>query len=152
MKIKEKELKLGYEKVQKITDLDKGIYILELAADQRFNLNIKKFKDELFPIGFYYYVGSAQKNFGHRLKRHLLKNKNIHWHIDHLTTNNYLKMKNVYVFKNAAKTFECKLVQSLVENFKLQYPVNGFGNSDCRLCKSHLLFNKKKITSSIVTS
>lgn len=123
-----------------------GIYILEIEAKNNFQLGIKKYGEEVFPKGYYYYVGSAQKSFYHRIKRHLQKTKNIHWHIDYLLdipTNN---IKTIFAIRNKSKSFECKVVSELESNDNLQHLIKGFGNSDCRTCKSHILYSKKKIS------
>ena len=49
--------------MQKITDAKSGIYILELFAEKDFKVRIKKFSDIILDSGFYYYIGSAQKNY-----------------------------------------------------------------------------------------
>ena len=132
--------------MQKIIKTKSGIYILEICAKDEFSLGIKKYQDQIFPKGYYYYVGSAQKNFYHRVKRHLHDTKSIHWHIDHLLevpTNN---VKTIFALRNKSKEYECKMVADLENQRGLVFPVKGFGNSDCRKCYSHLLHSKKKLS------
>ena len=95
--------------------------------------------------GYYFYVGSAQKNLFHRIKRHVEKEKKIHWHIDYLTTIPEIEIKSIIIFENKPKNFETKLVFDLVKAFNLDYAVKGFGNSDDPVCESHLLYSKKRI-------
>ncbi len=129
----------------KITNRDKGIYILEINAEKDFTISTKTFSNFLFKKGFYYYVGSAQKNFRSRILRHLKKEKIINWHIDHITTKTSNKIVSVYLFQNMPKNFECELVQTLTGKGILEYSANNFGNSDCKICDSHLLYSEKKI-------
>jgi len=131
--------------VLKITNRDNGIYILEIFAKEDFTVFSKTFSGYVFPEGYYYYVGSAQKNFRSRILRHLKKEKTVHWHIDNITTIHSNLITNVYIFINKTKDFECQLVQNLINSTALKYSAKNFGNSDCNICSSHLLYSKKKI-------
>jgi len=131
--------------VQKITDISQGIYIIEFYAACPFKILLKRFETIQFPDGYYYYIGSAQKNFTHRIKRHLKLSKKLHWHIDYLTTDKNIEIINVYMFKNAPRSFECELTTQLQNEFDLTHPVKGFGNSDCSICESHLLHSQNQI-------
>jgi Uri superfamily endonuclease len=134
--------------VQKIINPDSGIYLLEFKSENEFKLQIKKYPGINFSKGYYYYAGSAQKNFSHRVKRHVTKSKKLYWHIDYLTANKNLKMKNIFAFPGIKKEAECKLVQNLIKNFDLDYAIKGFGNGDCNSCDSHLLFSKRILNQS----
>lgn len=132
----------------KITDINSGTYLLEIYAAEPFRVEIENFKEKVFPQGYYYYSGSAQKNLEQRVDRHQQEEKNIHWHIDHITTIPTNKIKSVFMFDGAKKNFECEIVRELVENFRLRIAVKGFGNSDCKRCQSHLLYCKQRMTHS----
>lgn len=132
-------------KVQKQIKSNCGIYILEIFVPKCFSPGIPKFKKNKINYGFYYYVGSAQKNLRQRIERHLNKNKIIHWHIDHITAAEKNKIESVFIFENHEKNFECTLAAELEMIYELKHPLNKFGNSDCRSCKSHLLYSKNKI-------
>ncbi|MGK9477324.1 GIY-YIG nuclease family protein [Melioribacter sp. OK-6-Me] len=129
----------------KITDAvtNSGIYLLEIFIPNQFIIDIKKFNSQIFPDGYYYYAGSAQKNMRKRLQRHLSKNKTIYWHIDYITCR--FDINKIFYFNNRGKDFECKLVSELEEYFGLKSIAPGFGNSDCRICESHLLYSKLPI-------
>jgi Uri superfamily endonuclease len=142
------ELKLGLKKVLKIIKENSGVYLLEIFASAPFQLDIDRFKTKVFHPGYYYYAGSGQKNLQQRVERHLEEEKNIHWHIDHLTTVPTNKPKSIFLFDNAPKKFECELVHELVSNFRLRIAARGFGNSDCKNCDSHLLYCKQRMTHS----
>ncbi len=122
-----------------------GIYLLEIKILQKFSIEIGKFGKVTFEKGFYYYIGSAQKNLHQRILRHIRKSKKLHWHIDYLNSENNSKIENIFIFPNYPKNEECLLVDSLEKNFHQSHKVKKFGNSDCIKCVSHLLFNKKKI-------
>ncbi len=132
-------------KALKITDSISGTYLLEIFAPHDFKIEAKRFAEKTFPAGFYYYSGSAQKNYNARLTRHLRKIKTVHWHIDHLTTNPDNKIINVFLFENAPKNMECEVVQTLIKNFNLDDSITGFGNSDCKTCGTHLLYSPKQL-------
>jgi len=131
--------------VLRITNSDSGIYILEIKINRDFTVSTKTFENFTFKKGFYYYVGSAQKNLKSRIQRHLKKEKIIHWHIDHITTIRESEITSVYVFRSKKKDFECELVQTLTRKGILKYSAKNFGNSDCNICDSHLLYSNKRI-------
>jgi len=135
--------------VQKITDIQSGTYLLEIYAAKAFKINSKMFSGKLFPPGYYYYSGSAQKNFSKRIIRHLKKEKNIYWHIDHITSRNSNKIKTIFILENYKKEFECKVVKDLESYFNISHFVKNFGNGDCgKGCKSHLLYSTNRINHS----
>jgi Uri superfamily endonuclease len=61
----------------------------------------------------------------------MCRGKPIHWHIDNLTEAGHVLGAWTIVGGD-----ECQLVASLAH---LPVPLDGFGNSDCRNCRSHLL-------------
>ncbi len=130
--------------MQRITNPDKGIYILELFADKDFSVLAKKFVEVTFPKGYYYYIGSAQKNLKSRIERHFRKKKKIHWHIDHLTTHNSVKVVNIFIIPAAEKSVEAEIANNFVNNFNAKIIVEGFGNSDTKETKTHLFYKKEK--------
>lgn len=146
------ELKPGLAKVHEITNHSSGIYILEIFCQKDFQIKLPKFNRIIFPSGWYYYIGSAQKNLLSRIERHRNGNKNIHWHIDHLTTVKSNTIKNIIVFENYTKDFECRLTNDIHELFETKFIAPGFGNSDCRKCISHLLFTSKSLFGELITS
>ena len=132
-------------KEQKLIKSNSGIYILETYVPKYFSLGIPKFKNLIIYRGYYYYVGSAQKNLKQRIERHLRKDKKIYWHIDHITVPEQNRIKTVLIFEDKAKDYECSLVTEIENFYNLKHPQMGFGNSDCNKCKSHLLYSKKRI-------
>ncbi len=124
---------------------NKGIYILELFADKDFIISAKKFIGVTFPKGYYYYIGSAQKNLKSRIERHLRKEKIIHWHIDHLTTHKSINITNTFIIPKAEKNIEAEIANNFVDYFDAQIVVNGFGNSDTKETKTHLFYRESEI-------
>ena len=136
--------------MHEITNSNSGVYVLEIFAGKPFHLMHRKYQDIVFPGGYYYYIGSAQKNLTQRLQRHKSKNKKVHWHIDHITSLEFTNVVKTFILRNKSKEHECELVFALLTNYKLQVLAAGFGNSDCNKCQSHLLYSKSKIKLSSV--
>ncbi len=131
--------------MQKITNSNSGIYILELYSPFSFNLSIKKFKEYELPPGYYYYIGSAQKNLFQRLSRHFRRDKKVHWHIDYLTTNKKIILEEAYIIYNASKNEEEFLASKFPTFFNTEILLKGFGNSDTKRTITHLFYKSKKI-------
>ncbi|MBI1933469.1 MAG: GIY-YIG nuclease family protein [Ignavibacteriales bacterium] len=128
--------------------INSGIYILEVKFFRNTKIIIQKFGEQNFPKGYYYYVGSGQKNLTKRVIRHFKKKKKIHWNIDYITSNLNVKTNSVCIINDQSKDEECNLVQILEKQFKLTHKIKNFGNSDCSKCFSHLLFSKNPIDQS----
>ena len=111
----------------------KGVYALIIQVDKDTTIKVGALGKLTLRKGLYAYVGSAQTNLEQRIKRHLKKEKHPFWHIDYLLNNNATRIIKV-LYKQAAKTEECKIAKTISEKGK---PVNNFGSSDCN-CKSHL--------------
>ena len=88
-------------------------------------------------LGCYVYVGSARGPGGlrARIARHVASEKRVRWHVDQLTSG-AAELACVVYAEAAAR--ECVLVPHL-ERLGFGHPVPGFGSSDCRNCRSHLL-------------
>lgn len=129
-----------------------GVYILEIYARRRFSLNLKKYSGKLFSKGYYYYTGSAQKNLRQRLNRHLLKSKKIYWHIDYITVHEETRIVRIYKYPECSKSLECFLSREISFLKEIEIAANGFGNSDCNKCRTHLYFSRKRIDQSHLIS
>jgi len=125
--------------------VNSGIYILEILARKQFHVAIKKFSEREFNYGYYYYVGSAQKNLRQRLTRHIKKGKTIHWHIDHITSVRSNNIKNIFLLKGADKDLEYELANYFENGMKLDSSIKNFGNSDSNCSSTHLFYSKTKI-------
>ncbi|MEN8192686.1 MAG: GIY-YIG nuclease family protein [Bacteroidota bacterium] len=131
-----------------ITDSNSGVYILELFASEEFQVNIKKFSGITLKKGYYYYIGSAQKNLKQRIERHLRIEKKIHWHIDHLTTAPSISTKNAYIIYNSPKDLEEEIANNFPSMFGGIIVLKGFGNSDTKGSITHLFYSKRRIPQS----
>ncbi len=124
---------------------NRGIYILEIYAKKNFCIEIKKFSDRIFTKGYYYYVGSAQKNLRQRLTRHLKKKKKIHWHIDYITAIHTNKIQIILLSQGSSKDLECEIANHFEYSLKLDASFKNFGNSDSNCSSTHLFYSKKTI-------
>ncbi|MBU0474389.1 MAG: GIY-YIG nuclease family protein [Bacteroidetes bacterium] len=127
-----------------------GVYVLELFAEKVFSVSINKFKNTVFPKGYYYYIGSAQKNLKSRIERHFKREKNIHWHIDHLTTHQNMKTLASYVIIDAEKHVEAELANNFNNYFNSKIAIEGFGNSDTKETKTHLFYSSYSIPTKLL--
>jgi Uri superfamily endonuclease len=119
-----------------IIDYDSGIYLLEIILNQKRKIRVGRKGIYLFPAGYYYYVGSAQKNLQARLKRHQRREKKLHWHIDYLLAKSQLR--NIVTWP-VAREGECRLAEYIRTILKGRIIVPGFGSGDCH-CSSHLFY------------
>lgn len=97
--------------------------------------------------GNYLYAGSAKGPGGlrARIRRHLRTDKKPHWHIDRLTD-----QKNIFAVIGYLDLAECDVVTRALKVFCANFPMRGFGSSDCQQCQSHLLQIKDHFGHSIV--
>ena len=113
-----------------------GAYVLILDLLRPVKLSLVRFMGQRLEPGRYAYAGSARGPGGirARCKRHLRKDKKLHWHIDHLTT----QASSIYVAAVPGGD-ECALVEKISKATPTGFPLPGFGSSDCRCCTSHLM-------------
>ncbi len=110
-----------------------GVYALHICLNHDVGLNVGALGETAFAKGNYVYVGSAQRNFEQRVKRHLRKNKKVFWHIDYFLANKHAKICKV-LCKIGDKSEECVIAKELAKQGEV---IQGFGCSDCR-CHGHL--------------
>ena len=111
----------------------KGSYVLLLRLTHGRSIKIGCLRDTYFPAGHYAYVGSAMGGLKPRIKRHLVKDKQVRWHIDYLRKE--AAVSGVIVCESEERT-ECAIARGLALRLR---EIPGFGASDCR-CPSHLFF------------
>jgi Uri superfamily endonuclease len=121
----------------------KGSYVLIIELKKNKEIKIGKLGNIPFRKGYYAYIGSALNNLEKRIKRHLKKVKNIHWHIDYFLKNS--EIIEIY-YKENTSSEEC----SNADRFKqiLSF-IPEFGCSDCN-CKSHLFYGEKKDLNDVI--
>lgn len=124
---------------------DSGVYLLKIKVAKKSKITIGALGEKIFPVGYYFYSGTAQRNFKSRLKRHYSDDKKLYWHIDYLLQN--AELENNYVFE-FTKQGECFLTATL-KSAGAKNIVKSFGASDCK-CNSHLLYFNCKTGKNIV--
>ena len=123
----------------------KGSYILLLRLRKGQDISVGSLKTICFPEGCYAYVGSALNGIEPRIRRHLSRDKKIHWHIDYLLSKVVIADA---VFVETDIRTECVIAQELSRQF---VSVPYFGSSDCS-CLSHLFSDSGEMKSKILTS
>ena len=114
----------------------KGTYTLIINKKEKETIKIGALGKIEFKKGYYLYTGSAMNSLIPRLKRHLSKNKKLHWHIDYLLKNAEIEE---IIFTDSLKKIECQIA----DNINTLENIPNFGCSDCQ-CTSHLHYTKPK--------
>lgn len=121
---------------------DRGSYIIILKLKKNRKLAVGERRGIQFKKGYYLYVGSARKNLAQRISRHRRLRKKLFWHID------YLREKADFITALPIRTqdqLECEIAKAL--RGISDWPIDGFGASDCS-CRTHLFgMNENPITS-----
>ncbi|MCG8512479.1 MAG: GIY-YIG nuclease family protein [Rhodospirillales bacterium] len=115
-----------------------GAYALLIATKREIPHPSRRQGDETgLPAGTYVYLGSARGPGGIRARcaRHLRTDKSLRWHVDHLSAVAVPGGVKAVPFPDDT---ECGLSSRLAARPDLAAAVPGFGNSDCRICESHL--------------
>jgi Uri superfamily endonuclease len=107
-----------------------GAYVLAVELFKPIAVSIRNGPPVSLAAGHYLYCGGPG-GLRARIARHMRRGKAIRWHIDNLTEAG--RVFGAWTFVGGQ---ECELVAALAH---LPTPVSGFGSSDCRECKSHLL-------------
>ncbi len=113
-----------------------GAYLLAFRLREPVRLDIPRLAASQAVPGWYVYAGSARGSGGIRARvaRHFRTRKTIHWHIDRLTA----KADGMSALAVPAGQ-ECELVDALLRSRLFTAAIAGFGSTDCRRCRSHLL-------------
>ena len=114
--------------------MDSGVYIAIFRLPTRRRILVGRLGRSWFQPGFYFYVGSAQRNLAARIERHARKDKPLRWHIDYLSSQ--ATMLGAIVLPGLRRR-ECELACELRSKFASAVP--AFGASDCR-CPGHLFY------------
>ncbi|BDZ67742.1 GIY-YIG nuclease family protein [Methanobacterium ferruginis] len=118
--------------------LRKGTYCLLINLKTNQLIQIGRKGKINFNKGCYVYVGSAMNSLEGRIRRHLRKDKKMHWHVDYLLDNPSSHIVQVFFSDDGVK-HECDLATYIAgEGTGIQ----GFGCSDCK-CHSHLIYFSK---------
>jgi Uri superfamily endonuclease len=117
-----------------------GAYALVVALVRTVRLAIPSLGEPSLMPGRYVYCGSAWGSGGiaARVRRHLRPSRKLHWHIDYL-----LAAGQIVEVCGVAGARECSLVSDIMRGLRggqhAGQPIAGFGSSDCRVCRAHLL-------------
>jgi Uri superfamily endonuclease len=114
-----------------------GVYVLLLVARATESIRVGKLGVIHVVAGRpYAYVGSALNGLARRIGRHLATSgKKLHWHVDYLLE--HLDIRAIFLALTTTRK-ECeisRIFNELPDHFQ---PIEGFGNSDCKACPSHL--------------
>ena len=112
--------------------------MLLIRIDSSIQVRIRGASYNLQP-GYYLYIGSGGGPGGvhARLRRHLMKEKSIHWHIDQITTNTDAHIIKVWICNSLWGPYMESRVALCLEKHLDRGPP-GFGSSDDRHAKTHL--------------
>ncbi len=119
-----------------------GYYLLIFRIHRKITINTRGNKVFSLNPGVYVYIGSAYGPGGlrSRITRHLRRDKKLFWHVDYLSTNNFVKLIGfVVIIVTSRKSID---LESLLSKEMQKYlePIVGFGCSDKRKDKSHLYY------------
>ena len=108
-------------------------YQLQILLKQDARIEVGRLGVFDFPAGRYVYTGSAKKNIGARISRHLSLEKKLRWHIDYLLQHPATSIIVVELFTAT----ECE-VNKRTRGTSVAF---RFGASDCKAaCGSHLKY------------
>ncbi|UCH73489.1 MAG: GIY-YIG nuclease family protein [Rhodospirillales bacterium] len=112
-----------------------GAYALLIRLPASWIADIPHLCGRVLGPGRYVYCGSAwgPGGLGARVTRHLRTRKPVRWHVDRLTRAGRIEGAAVRVGGR-----ECDLVDALAAA-GATVPLAGFGSSDCRHCRAHLV-------------
>jgi Uri superfamily endonuclease len=112
-----------------------GTYILVIVLAEEACIRVGALGPLRFAGGTYLYVGSAMSGLQARLRRHLRRDKRLHWHIDYLLAQ--ARIATIW-YHPGPERFECAWARALAALPGLSpFTVRRFGASDCS-CPTHL--------------
>jgi Uri superfamily endonuclease len=116
-----------------------GAYQLLMELSHPAEIEVGKLGLIYFPQGHYLYTGVHRTALIARVLRHLRNSKKIHWHIDYLTTDTSLSIRQIFLYPD--ELGECRINRKFLEISEAKILHPGFGSSDCKnKCAGHLLF------------
>jgi len=119
--------------------MNSGSYQIFIKLNEESVIKIGSLGEILFKKGIYIYTGSAMKNLSQRIERHKRKDlKKIRWHIDYLLDCENTQIIDIEIYPSSVRE-ECNRNQKLLTRKDTFIPAPGFGSSDCRICKTHLV-------------
>ena len=133
--LEKKAVRVGRREVKE-KNHDSGTYILLINLPQTQKIKPGNLPEADYSKGIYLYVGRAMRGLRARIKRHIRKQKKLHWHIDYLLQK--AKIEDIWIRPHFfAECSTAALIRN--SNPSPKVPQEGFGSSDCR-CSSHLFY------------
>ena len=119
----------------------KGSYALIFSLKGETQQVIGKLGLSCFRSGVYGYAGNAYGGGGlrARLQRHFASGGRTHWHIDYLKS--LATLHGAWVFDEGC---ECDVANAMLSVPGACLSVDGFGASDCKRCRSHLVLLEER--------
>ncbi len=119
----------------------RGGYVLLIKIPKKIDLPLKSIGNITLDSGVWAYVGSAMgtgsTNLENRIRRHFLKKKKIHWHIDYLLASEVRLI--LAIWAESLQPIECIIAQHLENEQGFVAGPRKFGASDCKEgCTTHL--------------
>lgn len=112
-----------------------GVYALLIDLTAHAEVVVGRLGCVTFRSGYYLYFGSAMNGLAARVRRHLEREKRLHWHIDYLTC---ITAPEEVWWSECGERAECLWAEAGTKLSGASVPTPGFGSSDCR-CRSHLV-------------
>jgi Uri superfamily endonuclease len=120
--------------------LGPGCYSLIIKLRCTKTLRVGQLGAAVLPRGTYVYTGSAMNGLTARLRRHLSRDKKLHWHIDYLLALREARIERIIVYP-PARDQECRQNQRISRQPGATAIVKNFGAADCHSdCPSHLYY------------
>jgi Uri superfamily endonuclease len=116
-----------------------GSYALMAILKNPIGLESGLYKGKSVPSGRYLYAGSAFGPGGlkARIARHLDPQRKVFWHVDYLKP--FWHIDEIWILGGGVSR-ECALIDAFSQIPGIEFPLAGFGASDCRNnCQAHLV-------------
>ncbi len=108
-------------------------YVLVIKIASNAHIQVGRLGDTAFREGLYLYVGSAKRGLDKRIRRHLAKEKRLHWHIDYILDQEGTTIVGVWT-KQVDQ--ECETANKIGDLAETEIARKGIGASDCT-CPTH---------------
>ncbi|MDG5789213.1 GIY-YIG nuclease family protein [Evansella sp. AB-P1] len=121
------------------TNVGDQLYAIKMVLDRNIKIEVGRLGECDFQKGSYIYIGSAKRNIGSRINRHVTIEKVKRWHLDYFRP--FVTIQHVITFP--VHGGECQLKEFLQNELLGEVVVPRFGSSDCK-CDSHLIKVKRE--------
>jgi sugar fermentation stimulation protein A len=108
-------------------------YVLTIKITEDIEITVGKLGRIHLTKGLYCYIGSARRVLDKRIKRHITRQKKLHWHIDYILNSSESQIKDIWVNDYDP---ECYTAKRLLQSLTVCIVRKGLGSSDCK-CSAH---------------